>query len=174
MPIAEQKAFLRREVFSLTLNATAQRSQLYRPNTPEVLRLPLQKSLRTALDEMADSYLDAVAEVTHVANIERLANELSAKHPEILVGKRFRIGTAQKALNLYLKYLWCLREVAEPPHCPIDAVVLRYVPTCREVRWTKLDSIEEYRHIIASAKIAAEGASLARWELALYSAARRM
>ena len=43
-------------------------------------------------------------------NIVALSEGLSEDHADILAGKRFRVGTAQKALNLYLKYLWCLQN----------------------------------------------------------------
>lgn len=172
MPMAEHRAFLRRECFALTLGATAQRAHLYQSGTSEALRRAFQASLRTLLEDIAESYRTPVGEDAHVASLERVASALSKKHADVLADGRFRIGTAQKALNLYLKYLWCLGEVPEPPHCPIDAVVLRHVPACKDVRWTRIDSIEEYRRIIGCAKIAAKGVSLAQWELVLYSAAR--
>lgn len=83
-----------------------------------------------------------------------------------------RIGAAQKALNLYLKHLWCLGEIPEPPHCPIDAVVLGKVPVCDKVRWTLMKTIEEYRDVIEKAKKAAKGVPLAQWELSLYNESR--
>jgi hypothetical protein len=52
-----------------------------------------------------------------------------------------RIGLAQKALNLYLKYLWCLGEIHEPPHCPLDSIVLGQVPGCKDVRWTLIATL---------------------------------
>jgi hypothetical protein len=38
-------------------------------------------------------------------------------------------GVAQKAVNLFLKYLWCLDIFKQPPHCPIDSQILK------EIKW---------------------------------------
>jgi hypothetical protein len=82
------------------------------------------------------------------------------------MGQRFRIGSAQKALNLYLKYLWCLGLIARPPHCPFDYRILAKLPTCN-VKWTQLDSIVKYKEIVGEAEQLAKGKrlSLADWEL---------
>jgi hypothetical protein len=46
----------------------------------------------------------------------------------------FRVGTAQKALNLYLKYLWCLGEIKTPPHCPFDRGIIQMLPVSERVK----------------------------------------
>jgi hypothetical protein len=166
------KSFLLREFFTLTLAGTVQRAGLYRNETTEKDRKPFQESLRGILEEMAGTYVSPVTEVVHVANIKRLADELSAKHADILADGKMRIGLAQKALNLYLKYHWCLGEIPEPPHCPIDAIVLGKVKGCETVRWTRMRTIEEYCDVIAKVKVAAAGRSLAQWELALWNVHR--
>jgi hypothetical protein len=106
-----------------------------------------------------------------MTNIKNLAQTLSKKYPEALHGSRFRIGSAQKALNLYLKMLWCLDRIPTPPHCPFDAIVLSHIPGCQSVRWTQLDSLPEYQRIVRCARSAANGVSLAEWELHLYTSA---
>ena len=84
---------------------------------------------------------------------------------------RIRIGSAQKALNLFLKYLWCIGEAPEPPHCPFDFQIISKLPPAVRCNWTELDSIETYRALVAAAKTAAAGQSLAEWELAEYNGA---
>ena len=42
----------------------------------------------------------------HVCNIEKLAHEMTTDHENELRCGGFRFGTAQKALNLYLKHAW--------------------------------------------------------------------
>jgi hypothetical protein len=49
--------------------------------------------------------MDTVTKEDHIKNICMLANILTEKHYNILLNRRFRIGSAQKGLNLYLKYL---------------------------------------------------------------------
>ena len=117
----------------------------------------------------------------HIKNIKNLSSTLSGRYKGILLDGTFRIGTAQKALNLYLKYCWARGIVKEPPHCPIDSIVLANVKKCassdecricREVTWTKISCASEYRHFVENAKAEAGryGLSLARWELKLWNA----
>jgi hypothetical protein len=172
MSTPEQHDFLLREFSTLTLAGTVQRSGLYKAKTTEKDRKPFQDSLRGILEEMAGNYVNSVTEEVHVANIEQLAKRLTEKHPDILADGGMRIGLAQKALNLYLKYLWCLGEIPEPPHCPIDAIVLGKVKGCETVRWTRMKTIEEYCDVIAKVKVAAADHSLAQWELTLWNVHR--
>jgi hypothetical protein len=120
------------------------------------------------LDRVWPTYEAPVPEAQHLTNIGQLADNLSAEHPLLLRGGRFRLGPAQKALNLYLKYLWCvgLLNVA-PPHCPFDFFVIGQLGL--NIRWTELDSMEGYQQLVAAAQAAAHGVGLARWELELYN-----
>ncbi len=36
----------------------------------------------------------------------------------------FRIAHAQKSLAVYLKHLWCMGRIPEPPVCPLDATII--------------------------------------------------
>ena len=75
--------------------------------------------------------------------LRKKLKELSVLYFHGAVGGRFRIGVAQKALNLYLKHLWCLDWIYEPPHCPFDNGIIRLLrPTPRETLWTQMDSRE--------------------------------
>jgi hypothetical protein len=167
---SEQFNYLKSELFSLTLMGTVQRGKLYKKDSTDTQRMAFRRDLRLELERLAEKYRTLVSERHHLANIERLAKTLSDKHPKALSGKRFRVGSAQKALNLYLKYMWCLGQIPVPPHCPFDARVLARVPGCREVRWTQLDNVGEYEQIVQCAKVAAGNLTLAEWELRLYNA----
>lgn len=61
------------------------------------------------------------------------AASLSSEYVSVLADGRMKIGHAQKALNLYLKYMWCAGWVREPPHCPFDRIVLQFVPECKNM-----------------------------------------
>jgi hypothetical protein len=168
---SDREAFLRDVVFGIALNGTAQRGKLYREGSGETERRALRSALRRALENLIEQYRNGLSEAEHIANIDQLAQMLSAEHADALNSGRFRIGSAQKALNLYLKLLWCLDRIPTPPHCPFDAIVLSRVPGCEHVRWTQLDSLPEYQRIVACARTAAHDGSLAEWELHLYTAA---
>jgi len=168
---SDREAFLRDVVFGIALNGTAQRGKLYREGSSETERRALRSALRRALENLVEQYRNGLSEAEHIANIDQIARTLSAEHADALNSGRFRIGSAQKALNLYLKLSWCLDRIPTPPHCPFDAIVLSRVPGCEHVRWTELDSLPEYQRIVACARTAAHGGSIAEWELHLYTAA---
>lgn len=168
----EQLAFLEDEFFSMTLMATVQRGKLYREGSSEAERDAFRRGLRSELARLAEQYRAVVSEDQHLENIESLADGLSRAHANALNGGRFRIGSAQKALNLYLKYMWCLGRIPTPPHCPFDFMILSRLPNCRNVRWTQLDSLSEYEQIVSHAKATAGTIPLAEWELHLYNSAQ--
>lgn len=165
---ASQKRFLGDVIFSNTLMATVQRSHVYRPGVDEEERRKLQKDLREQLEEIATRYKEAVDEETHIQNILALSDRLTADHAATLEGGRFRVGTAQKALNLYLKFCWCLGWVPRPPHCPFDSRIIGELREYDGTSWTQLDSVEEYRRLVSAAKAQAGDEPLARWELQVY------
>ena len=177
------KGFLDRETFTLTVNGAIGRNPTYRTDASEAARRAFRESLEAWLGERIEEYrAGPVGDVRHVDNIECLSSELSARHRQVLLNGRLRIGTAQKALNLYLKYGWARGIIDEPPHCPIDSVVLAKIGKCpRDVRcetcygttWTRIDTRHEYLHFVEKAREAAEaqGLSLSRWELEIWEAA---
>jgi predicted house-cleaning noncanonical NTP pyrophosphatase (MazG superfamily) len=171
---AHQKKFLMDVLFSNTLMATVQHVPIYSPDSSEQEKEEFRADLRTRLDEIVEDYArgNQVTEEAHIQSIEKLSKDLSFAHPNALKNRRFRIGTAQKALNLYLKYLWCIGEIDEPPHCPFDSQIIAKLPNYNGPCWTKLDRIEDYRALVEAAKNFVEatkdpgrGSSLATWEL---------
>ena len=172
--------FLNRETLTLSVNGALQRNRTYRTGIGEDRKGAFRKSLRQCLGSRFEQYrAGRVSEDRHVANIEALSSELSERHQEILVDGRFRIGAAQKALNLYLKYGWARRMIREPPHCPIDSIVLENIEKCprrarcqicSDTTWTTICTTQEYLHFVEKAREAAnvQGLSLARWELIIW------
>lgn len=172
MSASEKEKFVFDQIFNMTLGATVQRSMTYRKNTVEKDRVDFRRNLQTLLMSLSEQYRRAVSEATHCENIETLAKEITKKHGDVLHDRRFRIGSAQKALNLYLKYLWCLGRIEMPPHCPIDGIILNEITKStgnKKIGWTKLDSIAEYEEIIRKAKEVAGQSSLTEWELQFYN-----
>jgi hypothetical protein len=170
--LPDHEAFLMDQVFSMTLMATAQRGKLYQDGSSEPLREAFRKALRFTLEKLTTQYTSAVSSERHIVNIEALSDELSAFHKDALYHGRFRIGSAQKALNLYLKFMWCLGRIERPPHCPFDFRILSRLPNCETVKWTELDDLSEYRRIVGEAERKAGDLSLAEWELQEYQASK--
>ncbi len=85
------------------------------------------------------------------------------------------------SLNLYLKYCWARGIIKEPPHCPIDSIVIEQIKCpsdkkckiCKNTSWTKIDDKEEYQHFIDNARTKAnvQGQTLACWELKIWQTA---
>ncbi len=175
--------FLDRETFTLTVNGAIGRNPTYRMDATEEGRRAFREALEAWLGAQIDEYrAGPVDDVRHTDNIEALSSELSARHDEVLLDGRLRIGTAQKALNLYLKYGWARGLIHEPPHCPIDSFVLAEIEKCPKdvgceicygTTWTKIVTRYEYLHFVDKAREAAEarGLSLSRWELEVWEAA---
>ena len=174
--------FLERETLLLTVLAALGRNPTYREDASEEERRRFRKSLKTWLRSRMPEYrAGLVDETRHVDNIEALSAELSVRHGEVLLGGRLRIGTAQKALNLYLKYGWARGIIHEPPHCPIDSIVLAEIKkcpasarcgVCENTSWTKIDTRSDYLHLVNKARAAADarGLRLAHWELEIWQA----
>lgn len=164
-----RERFLRDEFHGLTLGATTQRGNVYARGLSEAERSLVHQSLRTSLDGMSAEYLREVSESVHLARIAELADKISSRHAALLAGGRFRIGSAQKALNLFLKYLWCAGLIPTPPHCPFDARVIAKLPSADRCAWTTLDEMPSYQHLVEAARRVAGDRSLAEWELDLYN-----
>jgi predicted house-cleaning noncanonical NTP pyrophosphatase (MazG superfamily) len=135
-----KKQFLHDELFSLTLMAMVQRGKIYKATATNKERNQFHKELQRSLKEIAAEYRTDKTDEEHEKNISRLADTLSFSQHAVLREERFRIGSAQKALNLFLKYLWCLEEILPPPHCPFDAGIIRQLelPPAVPRNWTEL------------------------------------
>jgi hypothetical protein len=165
----EIRKFLHDEVFSLTLMAVVQRGQNYAPRSAN--KEEFRRALRDYLDRMAEAYRAPVAEEGHLQNIVSLKKQLSVSCGGLRDERGFRIGSSQKALNLFLKYLWCLGEIPEPPHCPFDRRIIEELPKEVQCSWVNCDDIQHYKRWVAEARKIAEkeSLSLAQWELCTYN-----
>lgn len=171
--------FIDDQIYSLTLMATTQRSRIYCNGSSEEARQGFRKGLQRYLEARAKDYLEPVTSEQHLRNIESLSVCLTDRHGACLRDGRFRIGLAQKALNLYLKYLWCLGRIdAKPPHCPIDRIVLEQAkyPRSKAINWTDMKSMDEYLEIIQHVSEEANrcGQTLATWELDIWAKAKEL
>jgi hypothetical protein len=170
MPLGPGKRFVLDEFHRLSMLASLQRSSTYRREAPDREKRAFRASLKNRVETISADYQDPVTDEAHILTLSRLAETLSLSHGDILRGGRFRVGVAQKYLNLYLKYLWCAGWAEMPPHCPFDSIIMRLLPAPSRVPWTKLDGVAAYRRLVESAGIVAEHRSLAVWELEEYSA----
>ncbi|GAH57345.1 unnamed protein product, partial [marine sediment metagenome] len=139
--------FIGKIIQGRTIQAAFQRGKVYANNITQKERVDLKKSIKEELKKIAKKYINPVSENNHINNIKHLSQIISKKHTKILKKGLLRIGTSQKLLNVYIKFLWCLGKVAKPPHCPIDGIVLYEIGDYRN--WTDLKTITEYKDVIS-------------------------
>ena len=72
-----------------------------------------------------------------------------------------------------LKYYWCSGWLKnEPPHCPIDRIILSLAKIKKEGKipaWTRIIKIKDYKIYIQELKKIAKPKSLAVWELGVFN-----
>ena len=172
-----KQEFVENQVLTDSINAAFQRANVYADSKAytDKNRQKLRGALAVLLRKQAKQYYAApVSEAQHNANICTIAADLTTAFvgANLLRNDTFRIGIAQKAFNLYLKYLWCLGWIKDPPHCPFDFGIIAKLPLTAQQRqalqWTELDSIGDYQALVDAAKKVADDKqlSVAEWELA--------
>ena len=152
------------------LQAAMRHSGTYRRDALESQKEIFRRNFKKELSTKGDLYQEQITDAQHIRVLEEVSNKLSIEHGAILHGSRLRLGIAQKALNLYLKFLWCLDSSrATPPHCPIDRMILQSAGVYEN--WTELDSIEKYSDWIEQLRSTAAQAHyscLSEWELRIW------
>lgn len=168
---AKKHSFMLEQVYMLSWNASVQRVSLYRSGASDGAKAEFRRRVFNLLEsDIVPSYSSPCPEDVHLKNIERLMETGSSDGSSILLDDGYRYGVAQKLLNLYLKYRWCMGQVAEPPHCPVDRIVLEKTTLRDKFNWTRMTTEEQYMSAINALRqvAAAQGQSLAVWELLNY------
>jgi hypothetical protein len=168
-----KRRFLSYELGLLTLKAALSTRDgeypVYDKGSKTHQRSKAKRILRDLLAEIERTYSNiSISEAEHIDFISKVADDLSIRLNRYLHNGRFRVGVAQKLVNVHLKYLWTAGLCPEPPHCPIDGIIRDIAGI--DYTWTQSDSIAEYKAAIANLKILAEakGCPLAQWELEVF------
>lgn len=171
---ATQDKFVREDLWLLTYSASFQRAHVYNKNQPvsQKKKIAFRNSMFHFCNSLAEEqYQHEVLENKHIENIQALVDFTASEFPELLYNGKLKFGVAQKLLNLYLKYLWCISDIPAPPHFPIDRIIQDLLKLPKRVSWTQMDSAEEYMMVINQAKKVMETKgykSLAELELVEY------
>lgn len=141
--------------------------RVYKEGIDEKNKSKLREHWEALIREESRAYVHPAQRITdkqHCAAIDRIAKALSRQCGTSLHGRKLRFGASQKAFNLYLKYLWRLGQIVEPPHCPLDDIVLRIGGLYGS--WTTSDSQQEYMDWIRWLRMRAKrrGLTLSVWE----------
>lgn len=168
-----KKRFLTYELGLLTLKAVLSTRDanfpIYKKNIAFHQRSVPQKEFREILSEIENKYIEkSITEEEHINFISEVSSRLTLTLNKYLHNGRFRIGVAQKLINLHLKYLWVSGFGYEPHHCPIDGIIRDIVKL--KYNWTQSDCINE--NISAIKELKKEAArnkmSLSEWELVTF------
>jgi hypothetical protein len=173
MPADRKWLFLDEVFLSNAIGAALGHSGTYKKEGgPKDKSEILGRALIAQLRKLAAAYSVPVDEEEHINNIRALAKNISAGCAECLKGGGLRFGVAHKALNVYLKFLWCEGRITMPPHCPFDDGMIKklnkHLPRGCGRQWTR-GTEGDYRAWVTAAKVLAGTKPLAEWELELYT-----
>lgn len=155
------------------LKAASQHNDLY---TPCINRQPIRNRWKAILLDIGEKYVNNQIEEVFFNDIDQLKEQMNSQFNGQLNndGGRydlgFRTSHAQKSLSVYLKHLWCMGQIEQPPFCPIDSNILRLV-NYPDPRWCYVNTRELYLSHVKAVKAGKnanplyEGDSIAVWEL---------
>lgn len=184
MTISERKLAFHKDVLlsNAIRDSLARGHTVYKEGQP---REEFQEALKSELRRLAQKYSGKdVQHESHITNIRDLASGLTKDYASVLFGT-FTFGRAAKALNVYLKHLWCepkppLAWITKwtcrdwyldirPTHCPFDRGLIDDLSPQKQFKRDWTDGGEtDYREWVRLAfeKAAEQGYSkLAEWEL---------
>jgi hypothetical protein len=168
----KKREFMHREICALCFLASfgmARRVPFYKADAD---REAIRKYIRDELWELSIKYSRKIEENEHIKTIETFQNEVNKKFLGMLARSGLTFGRAQKLINLYLKYMWVCGFIKEPPHCPIDSIIIkelkklsRKVPSTSFTNMNKTD----YIGVISEIKGIKGKQSIAEWELQVFN-----
>jgi len=172
--IDKKTEYLVRELWILAWNASVQHSSLYKRSASKNTGDQKNKFKNTIIayikENIIPQYKETVEESHHCENIRNLIDSANEADTGVLGQDGYKYGMAQKVLNLALKYYWCLGLIKEPPHCPVDRIVIDKTVFRGKVNWTQILTEKEYLAIISAIRALAEkeNCTIAQWELSSY------
>ena len=163
-----KRQFLREVLIGNSIHSALQHSGVYRSAANAQARAAFRRTMRISLRRLVSGYTKNVSDRQHITNIRRFVDAASRQHASTLK-RRLRFGIAQKAVNVYLKLLWCAGEIPMPPHCPLDRIIIGRLPRAVRTAWTVMDE-GDYVLLIGAARTVAGATPLAEWELREFGA----
>jgi hypothetical protein len=153
--------FINKEIWMLTFGASFQRAYAYVESASNDTKIIFKSNTTVVVENMLAQYKTGeVSDEQHITNIKKLSNS-TKQYSEIFNGGQINFGISQKMLNLYLKYQWCLGNIAEPPHFPVDRIIqqklneqakLKGFPKLELLPWTQFKDEIHYSKVINHAR----------------------
>lgn len=166
-----KQQFIQDEVWTLVIGGAFQRANIYKDAVSETDKKHFKNKLKGYVDNLAEAYKNnSITETIHIENIEAFSDFTTSFKSILRLGK-LNFGVSQKLVNLYLKYQWCLGNIKEPPHFPVDRIIQQKLKCNPIISWTKIEQQKEYILIInkAKQKLGKDHKTLAQLELALFN-----
>jgi hypothetical protein len=162
------------ELWIMAWNGSVQRAKLYKENInsdSEKVKKFRKSIIRFIVTKLIPIYSISCTEDQHYKNIQSLIDYVNNINLGILREAGYRYGIAQKLLNLALKYYWCLDLISDPPHCPVDRIVISKTKYSGSINWTQINEKNQYQKIIDEIRILAnrEQLSIPMWELTIFN-----
>ena len=172
----DKLGFIANELWILAWAASVQRAKLYKGKeykdspSKEVNKFR-EDVIGFITEKIIPQYINGCTEEQHYKNIDDLIVHANRIDPGILGISGYKYGVAQKLLNLALKYYWCLGLVKEPPHCPVDRIVISKTRYNGKINWTQITEKSQYQNVIEEIRALAnrKQLSIPKWELTFYS-----
>jgi hypothetical protein len=121
----QRTEFIVRELWILAWAASVQRAKLYKKGNKNSKNDEFRiKIIDYLASDIIPEYKADITETKHYLNIENLIRFANNNNFGVLSETGYKYGVAQKLLNLALKYYWCLGLIKEPPHCPVDRIII--------------------------------------------------
>ena len=164
-----QNAFIQKEIWMLTFGAAFQRASAYVPNASDTEKGYFKNMMSGFIEQLIDGYKGGnISDDHHIGNIKDIS-KYSENFSELFVEGRINFGIAQKMFNLYLKYQWCLGNIKEPPHFPVDRIIqqklngwarAKGIPQLELLPWTRFTDEKHYLEVIDLARTIAKSEGL--------------
>jgi len=160
----EKRKFAEKEILFLVFQSALNRGFPVYNKKADVEK---KKKFKAYLSERLKEWVEKCKGKEYVSVLTEFQNDINkSEHKIILKNHKITFGRVQKLLNLYLKYHWTFGfDKKEPPHCPIDSIILGKIKWPGP-SWTnpKFD-VEKYKEAIDKCKKKADKKSVVEWEL---------
>ena len=165
----DKKKFILNAAFGFAISDSFRRNHIYCKKITDKQKKDFKIAIKQYLRDNLNTFIEQITVEEYINIVSAFSNHFSDRFSNILTGERLRIGTAQKLIGMFLKYLWIFGYTCKKPFlCPFDNIILQQHLRLNG-KWTELDDVNQYRSIIQAALRDANGLSLAQWELQTYN-----
>lgn len=174
-PITHLKCtFMKNAVYDLTISSAFGRNTIYADQIDSKIKGKFKAKIREILNALEPKYTKRVSAEEYIKDVIYLSKTLSNQYGHILKDGKLRLGASQKLLSLYLKHLWALDLIKEPPLCPFDGIIIQRLGLNH--KWTQLDSVKAFKELVAAVSIRCKedgfGNNISLWEMSTYEQVR--